>query len=142
MEITIKNLSTKEEMLAAYPLVAQMYTKMSEEEFSAALDQMIKLNNYKMVAAFEGDKMVGVSGYWFAFMLYCRKYLQVSNLVVDKEIRSKGIGKQMMKFFEEKAKKEGCQKVVLDSYTENKKSHSLYFKGGYYIRGFHFIKDL
>ena len=35
-----------------------------------------------------------------------------------------------------------CEKIVLDSFTENKKSHTLYFKEDFHIRGFHFMKDL
>jgi GNAT superfamily N-acetyltransferase len=142
MAITIKNLTTKEEMLNAFPLVNQMYQEMSEQEFSSSLDEMIELSNYKMVAAFEGDKMVAVSGYWIASMLYCGLYLQVSNLVVDAEIRGGGVGQQVLHYLETKAKDENCKKIVLDSYTENKQPHSLFFKENFYIRGFHFMKDL
>ncbi len=142
MEITIKELSSKDEMMSSFSLVSQMYEKMTEAEFSAALDEMISRNDYKMVAAFLDGKMIGVSGYWIAFMLYCGRYLQASNLVVDCEIRKKGIGKKLLNYLEIKAKKLDCKKLVLDSYTENKKSHSLYFREGFYIRGFHFMKDL
>lgn len=142
MEIKIRDLTTKEEMLAAFPLVNLMYKKMSESEFSSALDEMINLSNYKMIAAFEGEKMIGVSGYWIASMLYCGLYLQASNIVVSDEFRSKGIGKKILNHLEEKAKKANCKKIVLDSYTENKKSHPLYFRENFYIRGFHFMKDI
>jgi hypothetical protein len=30
----------------------------------------------------------------------------------------------------------------LDSFIGNKKSHSLYFREGFFIRGFHFMKEL
>lgn len=142
MEIKIKELNTKEEMLTAYPLVHQMYEKMDEKKFSAALDEMILRDNYKMVAAFLDKKMVGVSGYWISYMFYCGRYLQASNFVVDKESRSRGVGKIILNYLEEKAKKEECNKFVLDSYTENKKSHPLLFREDFYIRGFHFMKDL
>lgn len=142
MDIVIKDLDKKEEMLSAYPLVALMYEKMTKEEFSAALDEMIKLNGYRMIAAFSGDKMVGVSGYWVASMLYCGLYLQASNVVVAKELRNQGIGRKILKFLENKAREMKCKKIVLDSYTENKKSHPLYFRDNFYIRGFHFMKDL
>lgn len=138
----IKELHKKEEMLQAFPLVNLMYPKMSEKEFSAALDEMISLNNYKMVALFEDKKMLAVCGYWLASMLYCGLYLQASNLVVTQEMRSQGLGKKILNFLEEKAKALKCKKLVLDSYTENKKSHPLYFRENFYIRGFHFMKDL
>lgn len=142
MEIVIKDLDKKEEMLAAYPLVNLMYEKMTKDEFSAALDEMIKLSGYRMVAAFFGEKMVGVSGYWVASMLYCGLYLQASNVVVAKDLRNQGIGRKILQFLENKAREMKCKKIVLDSYTENKKSHPLYFRDNFYIRGFHFMKDL
>ena len=129
-------------MFEAFPLVSQMYENMSFETYRASVLEMIATNNFKMVAAFLDDKMVGVSGYWVFLMLYCGRYLQASNIVVDKNLRSKGIGKKIVNYLEEKAKKLNCEKIVLDSYTENKRSHPLYYREGFYIRGFHFMKDL
>jgi GNAT superfamily N-acetyltransferase len=143
MRSYIKELHTKEEMLEAFPLVNLMYEKMDKAEFSSALDEMIALSNYRMIAVFSsGDEMIGVSGYWVASMLYCGLYLQASNIVVAKEFRNRGLGKKILNYLEEKARKLNCKKIVLDSYTENKKSHPLYFRENFYIRGFHFMKDL
>jgi len=86
--------------------------------------------------------MVGVSGYFVLLMLYCGRYLQASNLVVDKNYRNKGVGRKIVRYLENKARQLNCHKFVLDSYTENKKSHSLYYSEGFYVRGFHFMKDL
>ncbi len=140
--IVIKNLDTLEAMLEAYPLVSQMYNKMDFASYKENVREMIALNNFKMVGAFLDDELVGVSGYWVSFMLYCGRYLQVSNFVVDKNIRGKGIGRRVMRHLEQMARDLNCQKFVLDSYTENKKSHPFYFSEGFYIRGFHFMKDL
>ena len=129
-------------MEASYDLLQKMYKKMNFIEFSSALDEMIARNDFKMVGVFLDKKMVGVSGYWISFMLYCGRYLQVSSLVVDEDNRSNGIGRIILNYLEEKAKNFNCKKLVLDSYTENKKSHSLYFRQGFYIRGFHFMKDI
>ena len=115
---------------------------MDYKTFEVALDEMILNNNYKMVAGYVDDKIVAVSGYWIARMLYCGRYLQVSNFVVDENFRGRGVGKKILNYLENKARNLGCDKVVLDSYTENKKSHSLYLNEDFYIRGFHFMKDL
>ena len=141
-KIIIKELQNFDEMLQAYPLIHQMYDQMDLATYSSYIKEMIATNDFKMVAAFLNDKIIGVSGYWVFLMLYCGRYLQVSNLVVDRSERGSGIGKKILQYLEVKAKKLDCQKVVLDSYTENKKSHSLYFREGFYIRGFHFMKNL
>ena len=141
-QVVIKKLDNLEDMMSAYPLISQMYDKMDFPTYKSYVEEMVATNDFKMVAAFLDEKMVGVSGYWVFIMLYCGRYLQVSNLVVDREKRSLGVGKKILAYLEEKAKKLDCQKIVLDSYTENKKSHSLYYREGFYIRGFHFMKDL
>lgn len=142
MDIVIKDLETKNMMMDAFPLIHQMYKKMDYKGFEGALDEMILNNNYKMVAGFHDEKMIAISGYWIARMLYCGRYLQASNLVVDENFRGNGVGKKILNYLENKARKLGCDKIVLDSYSENKKSHSLYFGEDFYIRGFHFMKDL
>lgn len=142
MVLEVKELSTKSEMMKAFFLVQQMYEKMDEATFSQMVDEMIERNDYKMVGAFADGKMIGVSGFWISCMLYCGRYLQVSNLVVDRDNRKGGVGKKLLDYLEKIARDEDCKKVVLDSYTENKKSHSLYFRENFYIRGLHYMKDL
>jgi len=142
MSLLITDLETKNSMIEAFPLIHQMYKKMDYKAFEIALDEMILNNNYKMVAGYIDNKMIAVSGYWIARMLYCGRYLQACNLVVDENFRGRGVGKKILNYLENKARNMGCNKMVLDSYTENKKSHSLYFNESFYIRGFHFMKDL
>ncbi len=139
---TIKSFNNAEDMMVAYPLVKQMYKDMDLPTYKSYIEEMIETNNFKMIAAFDGDEIIGACGYWVFLMLYCGRYIQISNLVVDEKSRNLGVGKVMMNHIEELARKLECKKFVLDSYTENKKSHSLYFREGFYIRGFHFMKDL
>jgi ribosomal protein S18 acetylase RimI-like enzyme len=142
MAITIRELNTLDEMLSAYPLVHQMYDKMDFATYQNSISEMIRLNNFKMIAAFLDEKMVGACGYWIFLMLYCGRYIQASNLVVDSEMQSRGIGKKILEHLEIIGKNNACEKIVLDSYTENKRSHPLYFREGFHIRGFHFMKNL
>lgn len=142
MDLEFKELHRKDEMMQIFPLISQMYKNLSQDEFSLALEEMIASSGYKMAVAFLNGKIVAVSGFWIARMLYCGRYLQASNLVVDENFRSQGIGKKLLGYLEEISRNHQCSKFVLDSYTENKKSHPLYFECGFYIRGFHFMKDL
>jgi GNAT superfamily N-acetyltransferase len=141
-QITIKNLDNREAMMLAWPILAQRYKNLSKEKLSNQIDEMIVANDFKMVAAFLGDEIVGVAGYWVLLMLYCGRYIQVSSFIVDEQKRGLGIGRKILQRLEEVGRELGCEKMVLDSYTENKKSHSLYYRNDFHIRGFHFMKDL
>lgn len=142
VKIKIKTLDKIEDMIMCYPLFKELYPKISLKQYKAQLAEMIKLSNYKIAYATIDDQMVSISGYWIASMFYCGRYLQLSNFVVAKKYRNNGIGKRMLRYLAKEATRQQCQKLVLDSYTENKKSHSLYFNEDFYIRGFHFFKDL
>ncbi len=141
-EITIKELNTLDEMLLAYPIVSQRYKEMSLENYKKQISEMIEMNDFKMIGAFSGDEILGVAGYWILRMLYCGRYIQVSSFIVDGAKRGAGIGKKILAEIDNLGKKLNCEKVILDSFTENKQSHPLYYREGFYIRGFHFMKDL
>ena len=141
-QILVKKLNTKAEMLQAYEIVKQRYQQLSLENFDSQISEMISMNDFKMVGAFLGDEIVGVCGYWVLRMLYCGRYIQLSSFIVDEEKRGAGIGKKILHEIENIGKELNCEKIILDSFTENKKSHSLYYKEDFYIRGFHFMKDL
>jgi len=140
-DIVIRELDDKE-MMEAFKVVRFMYDKMSAHEYEALILEMISRNDYKMVGALVGDKVIGVAGYWIFAMLYCKRYIQVSNLVVDPDYRGNKIGKKILRYIESIGKEHDCEQIVLDSYSQNKKSHSLYFGEGYHIRGFHFMKKV
>ena len=141
-QIVIKELNSKEEMLQTYKILKQRYQELSLENFTTQISEMIALNDFKMIGAFLNNEIIGIAGYWVLRMLYCGRYIQVSSFIVDEKKRGFGIGKKILNEIEKIGKRLNCEKMVLDSFTENKKSHSLYFKEDFHIRGFHFMKDL
>jgi len=141
-EITIKELNNLDEMMLTYSIIKQRYREITLDNFQSQISEMIAMNDFKMIGAFLNDEIIGIAGYWVLRMLYCGRYIQVSSFIVDEEKRGFGIGKKILSEIEKIGKKLNCEKIVLDSFTENKKSHSLYFKENFHIRGFHFMKDL
>lgn len=141
-KIIIKEFTTKEEMLLGFPIIHQLYNKISLKKYSQFLDEMLVGNNYTMIGAFIEDKLVAVASYWILTRFYCGRYIQIGNMVVDHNHRSFGIGSLLLQYVEKVGRKKKCQKFILDSYTENKKSHPLYFREGFFIEGLHYMKNL
>jgi ribosomal protein S18 acetylase RimI-like enzyme len=98
--------------------------------------------HYQLVGAFVGGRLAGVCGAWIATKIWCGRYLEIDNLVVDPELRSSGVGTRLIRHFEEVARQNDCTILVLDSYTSNHASHRLYHRLGFEIWGFHFIKPI
>lgn len=99
-------------------------------------------SHYQLFGAFAGETLVGVAGAWIATKIWCGRYLEIDNLVVDPSARSAGIGSLLIRHLEALAVELDCKIVVLDSYTANHPSHRLYHRLGFEIWGFHFIKPI
>ena len=136
----IKELS-KAEMLLQFPLLKQLSASAKENDFRRMLPKMLKYG-YRMVGVYNGKKCIGISGFWIGIKLYSDKYLEPDNVVIDKNYRSKGVGKKLFIWLEKEAKRNGCKIIMLDAYVENFSGHKFYWREGYTARGFHFLKKL
>ncbi len=133
--------TTVEEMLPHLSLVQQLTPLITAEEYRGWLAAMVP-HNYAMVSAFEGEACLGLSGYWIGHKLYCGKYLEIDNFVVDRKARSLGTGEKLMHWLEQEARDRGCALLMLDAYVENFKAHRFYYRHGFHARGFHYLKHL
>jgi ribosomal protein S18 acetylase RimI-like enzyme len=77
-----------------------------------------------------------------ATKIWCGKYLEIDNLIIHPLHQSSGIGTALLRHLEQFAGEQGCNILVLDSYTSNHASHRLYHRLGFEIWGFHFIRPL
>ena len=99
-------------------------------------------SHYQLIGAFAAGRLVGVAGAWIATKIWCGRYLEIDNLVVDPNQRSTGIGSLLIQHLDNLARERDCKLIVLDSYTANRASHRLYHRLGFEIWGFHFVKPI
>jgi len=135
----IRELKTVDEMISQLSVMQELYPSLTEIQYHEMLSEMIP-NNYGQIAVFENEKCVGISGYWIGTKLWCGKYLELDNVIVQKEYRSKGVGKLLSDFLDNKAHLNNCTILVLDAYTSNFKAHRFYYNQGFSPKGFHFVK--
>ena len=108
----------------------------------AVLDlEKVKNNNGKCYLAVENEKAIGlIMGYVRTYDEYdyldykCPKSGEISELIISKEARGKGIGKQLMKKMENYFKSINCEYVFLDVFAYNKNAVEFYKKEGYHSR--------
>ncbi|WP_396170647.1 GNAT family N-acetyltransferase [Flavobacterium sp.] len=134
-------LTTIEEMFEQIEIIRYLYPNISEEKYKTYLEAMV-LHNYTQVAVFDEEECVGLTGLWYGIKLWSGKYLEIDNFIVHPDYRSKGIGKLLTDYVNQKATDLGCTMIVLDAYTQNFTAHRFYYNQGYMPRGFHFVKTL
>ncbi len=139
--LTIRELISMDEMIQYMSVLQDLYPSLEETSYRKELEFMLQ-HNYGQVAVFDGEICVGISGYWIGNKIWCGKYLEMDNLNVLPEYRSKGAGKLIADFLNQKAIDENCSMVALDSYTTNYKAHRFFYNQGFAPKGFHFIKIL
>lgn len=98
--------------------------------------------HYRLHGVWQSERLIGVAGSWTGTRIWCGKYLEIDNLVVDPESRNSGAGTTLISHLEKLARESGCGMLILDSYTGNYASHRLYHRMGYEIWGFHFVKPI
>lgn len=69
----------------------------------------------------ESGRIVGTGSVFIEkkFLRNCGKVGHIEDVVVDKEVRGKQLGKRVIEFLIEHAKSVGCYKVILDCNDEN-----------------------
>ncbi len=107
--------------------------------FTARLKKMMPLG-YRAVAAFDGERMVGLSGFWMWTRFWCGTHLDIDNFVVHPAYRDKGVGDLLVQWLEKTAIKEKADLMVLDVYAENHRAQRFYFRTGFVATGKHFTK--
>ena len=134
-------LGTKAEMLEQLPIIQQLYPDYTLEIYGNLLDKMIP-HNYKQLIVVENGITMGLAGFWIGTKLWCGKYLEMDNVVVHEDFRSKGIGSIMTNYLNQKAIDEDCNMIALDAYTTNFGAQKFSMNHGFVPKGFHFVKYL
>ena len=109
----------------------------------------VKENNGKCYLYLENNKVVGlIMGAVFPYEKYdyldykCPKRGEITELIVSKNTRSKGIGQKLMDKMEEYFKSIECEYVFVEVFAYNQKAINFYQKKGYHNRMHHMLKKI
>ena len=98
--------------------------------------------NYECWGIQLDEKLIGVFGLWFMTRHYAGRSCEPDHVYIEKDYRSKGIGKQLFQWIYTYAKKKGCETSELNTYVSNYPSHKFYYNEGYETWGYHMVKRL
>lgn len=139
MDYTVKLFTPKPEEL--YPFIKKLNPDIHYKTYKNNLKEMIEAG-FKVVAAYDKQKIVGISGFWINTKFYCGKYLEIDSFIVSEEFRRKGIGFKIIDFCIKIAKDNNCQSIVLNAYVDNLDAHKFYDKLNFKTKGMHRVLDI
>ena len=111
--------------------------------------EKINKNNGKCYLAIDNNNVVGlIMGCIFPYNEYdyldykCPKKGEITELIVSKKVRSKGIGKLLIKKIEDYFKDNSCEYIKVEVFAYNNNAINFYNKDGYHTRMYDMIKKI
>jgi GNAT superfamily N-acetyltransferase len=126
MTISIRPLSNTD-ITAAHLLLSELRSDLSHEALMAALS-IQKKSGYFLVGAFDPE-MVGVIGLRPVHTLARGWHIHIDDLVVTQRRRKQGVGKALLDFAENEARKKGFSSLFLDAVED---ALGFYTREGYH----------
>lgn len=123
--VEIRELTTKEEYLQAFPVMVQLRTHLTPELYLQLLETM-KTEGYQLFAVFHENTIVALAGVAIKTNFYHYRHVYVFDLITDENHRSSGYGKQLLDFIEKWGKENGAQHLALDSGLQRVDAHRFY----------------
>lgn len=142
MKITFTKATSPELLQKFYPVMKELRSGLSYEDYLSLHSEARRQNDYEIVAAMEGEEVRGVMGYRILHDFVHGKHLYVDDLVSAENYRSRGIGALLLKHAEEVARLEGCRGLRLCTGVENEAGKRFYEREGWIARALAFKKKL
>jgi len=135
-------IATKNDSDAVYRLMKQL----SSHEFTKKQFDDCYLHNIEkgQVLVYEKDDVIcGCIVYDIHYYLhFSRKSAEIVNLVIDENYRGRGIGKELLAFFERIAIDMSCICLEVDSGKHREAAHRFYYREGFVCNHIKFVKEL
>ncbi len=95
----------------------------------------------EMCVAVEGGEVTGVAVFRKFENTHVGGRFYVDDLVTGEARRSTGVGRALIAWLEDEARKRGCPGLDLESGTHRTHAHKFYFREGFLITAFSFRKE-
>ena len=103
--------------------------------------RIVFLGGGEMCLAARAHRVVGLAVFREFENTHVGRRFYVDDLVTDESERSTGVGRALVEYLEEIARKRGCPGLDLESGTPRTRAHRFYFRQGFFLTAFSFRKE-
>ncbi len=133
----VRELDDADSLRAAWAVVALLRPHLDAHSFVARVAAQ-RPEGYRAIALFEHGGCVAFAGFRLASMLARGRAIYVDDLVTTEGTRSRGHGAQLLRWLVDEARRQGCERLHLDSGVQRHAAHRFYLRHGFDISAHHF----
>jgi GNAT superfamily N-acetyltransferase len=141
-EIEIRAIEQAVDIAACYEVMAQLRPHLKDVDGFVQQVMRQRDRGYRLSAAWNNDRVMGAIGYRLQENLLYGNFVFVDDLVVHQDVRSHGIGAQLLATARGYAREQGCRQFVLDTGLHMPHAQRFYFRQGLLARAMGFTEAL
>jgi GNAT superfamily N-acetyltransferase len=134
--------STKIDLERCFPVMKELRPHLNFEDYLSIYEEAKRNDGFEIVAIEENQKILAVMGYRILSDYVRGKHVYVDDLVTSESVRSKGLGAELLKYAEDRARDLNCMSLRLCTGIENERGSSFYEKNGWIKRAFAYTKKI
>ena len=138
-------LCVEDDYPAVFELLKQLWpdVKLDFDALRAIYKNALESDKQQLIVGLFENKIVGFCSLTIKNNLWQAGNLgHIDELIVDRNFRRQGIGRELMTEITKIAKENNCKRIELDSGFHRKEAHRFYEKAGYENRAYLFSKTI
>ena len=139
MPSQVKLAESQQEFESLFGVLKELRLDLECETFLSYVNELLE-DGYKFAYIAEAGQVACVAGFRLKKNFYMGTHVYVEDLVVSDQVRSSGLGKQMLSWIREWAVSHGCKGMNLDSGVQRYKAHKFYLNQNMSIMCHHFVE--
>jgi ribosomal protein S18 acetylase RimI-like enzyme len=138
----IRRVDSDHDFNASFKLICELRPDLTDSEAFASQVRRQSTQGYCLLAAWEGEQVMGLSGYRIQESLLYGRFLYIDDLITVPDVRRQGLGSTFIDHLRAEAHFQGCKHLVLDTGLGNALGQRFYFRQGLLAKGLHFSEKL
>lgn len=131
-----------QDFLASFAVMQELRPHLADAVAFTAQARRQAGQGYRLLAAWQGDQVMGLAGYRVQENLLYGRFLYVDDLVAVASARRQGLGGILIQALREQAQQQACAHLVLDTALGNALAQRFYFRQGLLSKGLHFSQTV
>lgn len=140
--IALRHAHGQDELAACFPVISVLRPRLKGAEEWVERATEMATEGYRVLAAWDGGRVVAVAGYRVMENLIHDHFLYVDDLVTAEGERGKGHGAALLKELSVIGVDEYCGRLVLDTAATNENARRFYKREGLIDAAIGFVKPL